>query len=693
MKIHSPLFLLVALGVLSAGASLAAPAADLSAWTCSKCPYPQGATGEVAAGLTLVSDDSATFGDTTGLQRSGAHLALDGELLVRTDGGLWADVRARDLGLASRTLAVQGGREGQFMLRLGFSELPRHFGDGARSPFLGSGSAQPTLPAGYPAASTAGMPLAGTLQPVAPGFRYQRFDLGGTWFGADRLSLSATLRHDVRDGSRRGRVSFFANAAELVLPVDQVTDQLELAAQYGTSRWQARVAYQLSQFRQGIDAVTVANPFNPVTGDTSAQLAQAPDNQFHQLLGSAAYQVLPSLRASADVALGRLTQNQAYLKPTTNAGLGTVTLPQAALDGRIDTFNGSVRVSAEPADGLRLVASYARDVRDNRTRTAAYPLVAADMFVNPGTRINTPFSFWQDRWALQADLRGPGTLRLAGGVVQDNRERDYTEVVTTRETSGWARASLQPLEGLTLTLKLSGADRGHSTYGRATWFGAPENPLLRKYNLAARERLAGSLRIDWALNENVALGFSAEQADDDYHRSAVGLQSARSGSLGADLSVALSEQTRFTAFAQTERIRARQAGSQVAAAPDWTGRSTDDMDLAGIGVKHSALGEKLDLGADYTWSRARSRLLVQTGVLEPAFPQASVAHDRLKLYAGYKLSEQLTLQADLWFEDYRAADWRLDGVLPATVGNLLSLGQQAARYRLTVGGVSLRYRF
>lgn len=693
MRIHSPLFLLSALGVLSASGAAAAAGVDTSAWTCSKCPYTQGTVGEVTAGVAAVSDDSAGFGDYTGLQRSGAHLVLGGRLSHRGEGGLWAEAQAQDLGLASRELRAQGGREGQFALRLGYAELPRWFGDGARTPFLGSGSAQLTLPAGYPAGSTGTMPLAATLQTVSPEFRYQRFDLGGTWFGADRLSLSATLRRDVRDGSRRGTMSFFANAAELVLPVDQVTDQVELAAQYGAGPWQARVAYQLSQFRQGIDAVTVANPFSPVTGDTAGQLAQAPDNQFHQLLGSAGWQISPKLRASGDVAYGRLTQNQAYLKSTLNTALAVPALPQASLDGRVDTFNGSVRLSAEPMDGLRVVASYARDVRDNRTRIAAYTIVSADMFVNPGTRGNTPFSFWQDRWKLQADLRGPGSLRLAGGVEQDNRERSYSEVVTTRETSGWARASLQPLDGLAVSVKLSGADRTHSTYGRATWFGAPENPLLRKYNLAARERVAGSLRLDWTVNDNVAIGFSAEHTDDDYHRSAVGLISARSGNMGADLSVAVSEQTRITAFAQTERIRARQAGSQVAAAPDWTGRTTDHMEVVGIGVKHTAMGDKLDLGADLTWSRARSTLQVQTGVLEPAFPNATVAHDRLKLFAGYKLNEQLTLQANLWFEDYRAADWRLDGVLPATVANLLSLGQQAPRYRVTVGGLALRYRF
>ena len=48
MKAYSPLFLLAALGVLSA-AGTAAAQADTSQWKCESCPYPKGSTGSVNA--------------------------------------------------------------------------------------------------------------------------------------------------------------------------------------------------------------------------------------------------------------------------------------------------------------------------------------------------------------------------------------------------------------------------------------------------------------------------------------------------------------------------------------------------------------------------------------------------------------------------------------------------------------------
>ena len=83
MKIYSPLFLLGALGVLSAAGTAAAQAVDTSAWKCSACPFPKGTSGMVEAGLGGVSDGSARFGDYTGLQREGAHLVLGGTRMQR----------------------------------------------------------------------------------------------------------------------------------------------------------------------------------------------------------------------------------------------------------------------------------------------------------------------------------------------------------------------------------------------------------------------------------------------------------------------------------------------------------------------------------------------------------------------------------------------------------------------------------
>ena len=80
MRTHSPLFLLTALGVLSAAGTAAAAdsgTVDTSEWKCESCPFPKkGTSGAIDVGLAAVSDASAKFGDYTGLQRQGVDQGL-----------------------------------------------------------------------------------------------------------------------------------------------------------------------------------------------------------------------------------------------------------------------------------------------------------------------------------------------------------------------------------------------------------------------------------------------------------------------------------------------------------------------------------------------------------------------------------------------------------------------------------------
>ncbi len=679
--IHGSLLLFAALGLLSEAAAV-----DTSEWKCQTCPYPKdgkGTTGYVDVGIGTVSDASARFGDHTGLQKDGAHLVLGGDVHARGPGGYYAELFGNDLGLDSRTIGGRTGREGLYALRLGYSSIPRHFADDAVTPFLGNGGSVLTLPA------------SATLQPVVLGLERKRYDIGGTLIGGERWTYRMSLRRDTRDGTRGLGSSFFSNAAQLAAPVDQTTDQFELATAYAGPRVQATLAYQASRFRNDASSLTWDNPFAlVVAGATQGRLALAPDNRFEQISGSIGYDLGHGMHASGDFAVGRMTQDAAFLPSTSNSVLaaGLPPLPAASLDGRVDTFSGNLRFTATPLEGVRLSAAYSRDVRDNPTDVRSYPQVATDMFVT-APRSNTPFSFWRDRFKLSASVRGPGTLRLAAGLDQDNQDRRYSEVVNTRETTLWARAGVRPRDDLSLALKLAHSERDNSPYGVATWFGAPENPLLRKFNLADRRRDSVGARADVNFSEKLSLGLTADYRNDDYTDSVVGLTHARSANLGADLGFALSEQTQLHAYAQVEQVRSRQGGSQAGIAADWQAQTQDRFEVFGLGVKHVAIADKLDLGADLTIARSRSEIGVTTGVNDLPFPAAKTTLDGFKLDANYKLDAKLSLHAGYRYEHHRAEDWQLDGVLPTTLGDLLAFGQQPPRYRVHLLRLALRYRF
>lgn len=695
MSTYSPLVLLAALGAL--GISAPAAAVDTSAWKCESCPYPKGASGYIDVGVGAVSDESAKYGDFTGLDQKGTHLVLGGKGSYRSDSGYYADLAASDLGLDSRSLSLQSGREGLYSLRLGLSELPRHFADGAQSPFLGIGSGTLTLPVGYPSANTSTMFLATTLRPVSLGFERKRYDIAGSWIGVENWTYRMSLRRDVREGTRPLTSSFFSTAVQMAAPVNHETDQLEVSASYAGRALTATLSYLLSEFKNYEPSLTWANPFLPavVADSTRGRLALAPSNTLQQFSGQFGYEISPMVRASAEFSTGRLAQNEAYLASTLTPSLAATVapLPATSLDGHVNTTNGALRLTATPIKGLRINASWTRDERDNRTGVASYPMVITDLALGLTPRSNTPFTFKQDRYKLSADYRGPGALRVAVGAEQDNRQRNYSEVVDSRETTVWWRMSAKATDELSLAFKAEHAERSHTAYGSATWFAATENPLMRKFNLAARQRDKAGVRADATLFEIVSVGLSADYANDDYTQSIVGLTAARNVSMGADVAVSFSEQTQLTAFAQGERIRSQQVGSQVFGQPDWWAQSTDRFEVFGLSIKHAAIPDKLEIGAEVSSSSGRSDLRVATVVAEPPFPGSKTSQDTARIFATYKLQDNLWLNGSLRHDRYDAQDWRVDGIAPSTLVNLLSLGAQSPRYNITLLQLAVRYRF
>jgi len=697
MKIFSSLHLLAALGALSAATGASAQV-DTSQWKCTSCPYPKGTTGSVDAGIGNVSNSSQKFGDYTGLDKQGAFLVLDGNVSRRGDDGYYADVWGADLGLDSRRLFGQAGREGIYSLNVGYAEIPRHLTDGARTPFIGSGGSVLTLPPGFPAADTSSMPLGSTLQPIDTGFDYKRFDLGGTFIGEQGWSANLSLRHDARDGTRPVSGSFFSTASQLVAPVNEKTDGAELSVAYATKQLQATVSYLFSSFRNDDTGLTWSNPFFPVVpGATTGQLGLAPDNQFQQIRGTAGYDVTPTIRVTGEMAYGRMTQNDGFLAPTVNTILAPTVapLPANSLDGRVDTFTANVKMTANPMEGLRLTASYDGDARDNKTPIRSYPVVTTDMIASSALRSNTPFSYTLDRVKLIGDYGGglPGNMRITGGGEYDTRERSYQEVVTIREYTLWGKVAAQPTEKLSTWLKYAYSWRDNSVYGTSIWFGYPENPLLRKFYLADRNRNMVEGRLDYAINEKISLGVSADYADDNYSHSSVGLTAARSANVALELATVFTERTQGRAYFQTQSIRSQQNGSEAFAAPDWTGRMKDTFDVLGLGVKHVAIPEKLEIGADLTVSRSKSEVAVDNILAAPAFPNGKTKLETFKLYGTYNLKDNISITGSYQYEHYDTNDWRLDGIDPATVSNLLALGAQSPNYSVNVFRVAVRYRF
>jgi MtrB/PioB family decaheme-associated outer membrane protein len=694
MKTSNRLLFLSVLSALSGAASAADGASvNTSEWKCESCKFEQGRSGSIELGAGSVSEKSARFGDYTGLNHKGAYFIGDGDVRFRGKDGAYLNVNAANIGLDARAIDAEGGRQGTYKLLLKYDQIPHFVTNSAQTPFNGNGGAALSLPAGYPQLTT---PTMGGLQQVEIGTQRKRFGAGASWIPLSNWEYAVNFRHETREGTKRSAGAFFVNAANLVEPVSYETDQLDASASYTGRKWQAKLAYSGSTFRNANDALTWQNPFTqvppppPVIG--SGQLALPPDNQFHQLLASAGYQFTERTRASADVAFGRMSQNETFLTSALAPLPGLGALPLTSLNGRADTLNANLKLSSELTNKIRLNAAYGYNDRNNHTAQASYPSVATDMFVG-APRTNMPYGFNQEKWKLSAEYKATAATRASVGYDNDKQTRTYQAVDRTRDETAWGKVSSRFMEIFDLSLKLAHGERRNAGYSASPGVMPIENPLLRKYNLASRTRETVGVRADIAAHERVNIGIGVDSSKDDYSDSSIGLISGSDFNVNGDISVIITPQTSVHLFANRELIKSKQAGSQTFSTPDWTGENKDTIDFVGLGMKHAAIKDKLDVGADLGKSRSDGQVNVLTGVSNPAFPNIGTSLDTFKLYANYRMKENVTLNAGYWHERFDSRNWMLEGLNPGTVPNFLSFGESAPRYKVNVVRVSMKYKF
>ena len=689
-------FQLLALGTSSllCAAAMGQAAVDTSTWECKLCRFDDGVSGTLELGGGNVSDSASKSGEYNGLHEQGGFLVADGAARYRGTGAAYWNVNAANLGLDTRRLAAEGGLQGTYKLLLHYDESPHFVSGSARTPFIGNGDRSLTLPAGFPAGTTGLMPLAGTLQPVDLETKRQELGAGASWTPVRAWMYAVDFSHRTRDGTKGAAGTYFVNASQLVAPVDDVTDQVNASATYTGAKLQARFAYGGSWFRNNDASLTWQNPFTvpAFPGAVAGQLALPADNEFHQVSASAGYQFTDRTRATAEIAYGRMEQDDTFLAPTLDTTLAAPPLPRLSLDGRVNVFNGNVQLHTAITDRLRLKAVYSRSERDNDTPQAEYAWVTTDMFLAT-PRTNLPYSFTQDRVKLRADYQAPAHIKASLGLDHDSDTRTFQEAHRTREDTIWGKVAAHALRRIDVTLKFAHAERDNSGYEPVDSMTPPENPLLRKYNMADRTRDSAELRADIAATDRMDIGLEADASEDDYSDSAIGLVSGRDLNLNADVTLALNGQTSLHLFASHQVIKSKQAGSEAFATPDWQDENRDKIDFAGIGLRRAAIGDRLDVGADYTYTRSRSETRIDRGVIEPGFPDQSTSRHSLKLHATCRLRENWSLRAEYWYEHYDSEDWMFDGVAPDTTPNVLTLGRQSPQDRVHVVALSAKYRF
>lgn len=661
---------------------------------------------EVAVGLLSVSDDTARFGRYNGLDEEGIYWNSD--LSLRSEDGDkgYARIKGLNLGLDSRSLDIVWGSQGDYEAYVSFDQIPFRDFNG-KTIFVGVGGTDLTRPAVWNTGDETGdfQDLASSLVDVEIGTKRKRFEVGTLLHAnKDDWTFSIDYRTESKEGLTQlagtaGIAPGNARSAMLPAPVDYTTNIFEAALGYQRDMTSLAVSYEGSFFYNNLGSLRWESPFAGIgpRGEDN-RMSLPPDNQFHRLMVSGGRSLTPTTHLTGVASVGLMLQDEDFLSDHVDPTKPPNALPRSSLDGEVYLYNALLALSSRPMRGLNLKASYRLNKRDNQTEQDAFTYfvndTTADPAINPdviATATNQPYSYDKRTMKLEGNYRFNRMARLGGEVARETVKRSPSEVNKTTENKGKLKLRLKPLDDLQVSIKGGLASRDGSDYQTIPG----ENPLLRKYNIADRDRVSYGIDVSYQPTERLSLTAGFNAADDDYDDTRVGLTDAKQKTLTLDASYLVSEELSTYAYLGRDVYKSRQAGSQVPNTPDWFIQNDDIVDSLGAGLRWQK-DRRLEVGVDYTLSSSTGETRMQSDNAQPPlsqFPDIKSNLHSLRLYADYRLKKNTTLKLTYQYEKLDADEWAIDGVNVDTIPEVLLLGEENPSYEQHVVGLALAVAF
>ncbi len=479
--------------------------------------------------------------------------------------------------------------------------------------------------------------------------------------------ISASASNEVKDGVQaigQAYTSPSTGQSFILNPIHYTHNQFNLSLDYKDDKSFASVAYYASFFKDAINGVTVQNPYLssavPAVSSTGAisypspdwlRTGTNPDNQFHQINLTGGYDISRTTKLVGNVSYGRNTQDEAYIPEGT--GIQEVGVePASSLHGVVVNKTANLKLTAKPIDGLKVLAGYKYDDKDNQTPVNSYNWQWNDTqtsVANATTgnhRYNLPYSKKLQQYNLEGDYTFTKGQAVKLGYENQKLSRwcnglpatiaSCVNVTDLKEDIWRIEYRNNMLDMVTGRIGYTNSDRKASQYGgfgitssTATAVDRHATDSYTKFMFAARKEDRLRAAIDWQATERLDLTFGYDYTKDDYGVGAnpvsnglpLGLNSTKKDAFNLDANFRVTDKVSVNAFYTRENISQQHVGdgsstTMAATATSvgalsglsrWTDDMKDKVDTFGLSFKaRELMAGKLDLSGDYVRSHSKS---------------------------------------------------------------------------------------
>ena len=623
-------------------------------------------------------------------------------------------VTADNVGWRDQRFSGLFERAGRFKVTGLWDEIPQFYSVDTRTPYAAAGGVL-TLDDSTQRAIQAGQSTLNAYVPQAGQFNlHERRDIGlvtATVAPSPHLDLSASFKTQRHVGELPWGASFgFSNDVEVALPYTSRANDLNVGAEWTNQKNMLRVAYDGSWFQNHEDTLVWDSPLR-LDDSTSApgrgRMSLWPSNQSQTVSVGGFSKFARRTQATGFVSYGVWT-NDSPLQPfTINSALSAPTLPRPTTEGNAHVVSTNIGLVSRPLDEWRFSTRLRVYDFDNNTPRASIP-----QYVSYDTSVNTSLTggtyvLSHSRTTFTADGTWTGLSPLALGFGYTRNHNGYTfrTYDDTNEDVLSLTADAIGLSWATIRAQFELADRTGAGLNEAQLELIGEQPGMRHYDIANRQRKKFSGQVEFFWREAWSVTATTGLGDDDYDDTTFGLQDTtfRLAGLGIDFQrpngFGAGGSYNYERYAGHHRSRSASPGDEFTdPLRDWTTDSVERVHYFSLYLTPPRLGRNTEARLSYDYSNARASYVygIEPGsplVPPNQLPDAFNKLQELRTEVRHRLNRRLAATFSYTYEPFRVYDFALD---PSVVDGIvqpssLVLGYVYRPYTTHSGIVSLLY--
>ncbi len=682
--------------------------------------------GEVVLTPTLVffTGQKAKFNEYRDL-RDGVY----GAAALKYDADrYYLDFGAADVGYKTQTYRLDGGWWGVGRFHLGFDQMPHNFTFGARSPYDGIGGT--TLTINPPRSATD----PNTWNTFDYSIERRNYETG---FKIDVLKpfyFDVVANRVEKEGLFPIGVAATTPGGfgiELPMPINYNTNNIKLEAGYAKNPLFLSLSYFYSQFDNRNSTLNFVNLAAPTAGLDAFTLP--PDNSYYKINFKGAVKLPFNSKFNADIATSRTEADYSLLTSYLTTTRTFITLSDGLFNGKLNTQNYAFSLTTNPLHWIDGKVFYKYYKRENSSDviTTTDPTQTPASFNN----FDRLFEYYKESEGIQLGFTLPAKLYLT---------TSYTHAYTKRKRLDIPKNN-DDIYGV--ELRWSGLDwmvarGGFEFFHRDADFEGPSTiteitdlePFLRRYDVAARNRLSYKATFDFFPIENLTVTVGGRYRTTDYKDTILGVHKEKRGEFNVDADYLLFKRIRLFANFDYERVKFDHTQRQLpggttrfdpslppapaTGAPtsfNWTDSATDRNFAYGAGTEIYAVPNKLTFRFQYSSVKSDGTVdytyLLSSAQISALSPVGQRNQDnidinnwdkyRLEYYlakATYQATKALSFSLAWAYEKYKYDDAQYNGyvLVPATTGtnaDFLTGAYANPNYRANIVFLSAAYKF